>query len=73
LRLPHHFSQAFDDVVQRRMGIAACCAQSLEMRNDSARLVDRQLLGNREMQRQVQERIDIAVLGPVIAVGIQRR
>ena len=34
------------------------------------RLIDRKLLRDGEMQRQVQERIDVALLGTVIAVDV---
>ena len=63
LRLPDHFAQAFEHGVQRGVLVAARRANALELRADAGRLVDRELLGDREMQRQVQERIDVAGLG----------
>ena len=73
LRLPHHFAEAFDDRVQRLVRVATRGAQPLELRDDAGRLVDRELLGHREMQRQVQERIDVALLGPIVAFDVAAR
>ena len=56
--------------MQRRVGVASRGAQSLEVRHDAGRLVDRKLLRDGEMQRQVQERIDVALLGTVVAVDM---
>ena len=69
LRLPHHFAQAFEHRVQRRVLVAARRAHALELRADAGRLVDRELLRDREVQRQVQERIDVARLRAVVAVA----
>jgi hypothetical protein len=60
LRVPHDFAQAFEHRMKRCVLVAARCADALELRADAGRLVDRQLLRDREMQRQVQERIDVA-------------
>ena len=49
---------------------AGFCAQLLERRADSRRLIDRQLLLDRKMQRQVQKRVHCAVLGRIVAVEI---
>ena len=62
LRIPHHFAQAFEHRVQRRVLVAARRADALVLRANAGRLVDRELLGDREVQRQVQERIDVARL-----------
>ena len=50
LRAPDHLAQAFEHRVQRRVLVAARGAQPLELRANARRLVDRQLLGHREVQ-----------------------
>jgi len=57
---PHHLGETFEHRVLRGMLVAASAAQALILRADARRLVDRNLLLNREVQRQVQERIDVA-------------
>jgi len=41
LRPPDHFSQAFDERVQRRVRIAVLVAEPRVLRRDAGRLVDR--------------------------------
>ena len=50
LRLPYHFAQALDDRVQRIVRVCTRSAQPLELRDDAGRLVDRELLGHRQMR-----------------------
>jgi len=68
LGLPDHFAETFHQRVQRRVRVAPGGAQPFVVRDDSRGLIDRQLLGDGEMQRQVQERIDVSLLGPIVAV-----
>ena len=60
LRLPDHLAQAFGELVQGGVLVAARGAQTLEMRAHTPRLVDSDLLGDGKVQRQMQERIDRA-------------
>ena len=73
LRMPDHFAQAFAERVQRFVLVAARGAQPLEMRTHAGRLVDRELLGDGEVQRQVQERIDATGFRRIVAVEIPLR
>ena len=54
--------------MQRGVLVAAGRADPLEFGANARRLVDGELLGDGEMQRQVQERIDVARFGVVVAV-----
>ncbi len=60
--------------MQRRVLVALCHADAVELAADAGRLVYRQLLRDREVQRQVEEGIDVAALGlPVpieMALGV---
>ena len=73
LRGPDHFPQAFEHRVQRRVLVAARGADPLEMGANARRLVDRELLGDGEVQRQVQERIDLAALRLPVAIEMALR
>jgi hypothetical protein len=70
LRRPYDLAQAFEEGVQRRMLVAALGAQALEVRANARRLVGADLLGNREMQRQMQEGIRLAACGAPVAVDV---
>ena len=70
LRLPDHFTETFQYSVQRLVRIATRRAQPLEVRNDAGRLIDRELLRDRNMQRQVQERVDVASFGTIVAIEV---
>ena len=59
--------------MQRGVRVAACATQALVVRDDARRLIDCELLGHRKVQRQMQERIDLAPLRPVIARDVRVR
>ena len=68
LSLPYRFAQTFKQQVKRIM-VRLRVRQKLRMQAaDSARLIDRDLLGESKVQRQVKERIEFAALGKEIAV-----
>ena len=52
------------------MFVAARRTEALEMRANARRLIDGELFGDGEMQRQVQERIDVAALRLPVPVEI---
>ena len=72
LCLPHHFSQTFEDGVQCVV-LAARRPQAPVVRDDAGGLVDCELLGDCKMKRQVQEWIDVAFLGPIVAIDVPIR
>ena len=57
LRAPHRLGEALDRLVQRRVAIPETGEQRLPAAADSRRLVDRELLLEREVQAHVQERV----------------
>jgi hypothetical protein len=62
LGAPEHFAEAFEHVVQRFVAVAAPALQQREGGADAGRLVDRQLLLDRQVQREMQEGIGLALL-----------
>ncbi len=70
LRVPDHLAQAFEHRVQRGVLVAVRARRRSNCGANAGRLVDRELLGDGEVQRQVQERIDVAALGRVVAVEV---
>jgi hypothetical protein len=73
LRLPNDLGQTLQ---QRVLGVvfrAGSQRDALEVRADALRLVDRQLLFHRKMQRQVQEGIQTAIFRQVIVVEMALR
>jgi hypothetical protein len=73
LRIPQHFAEALEHRVLRGMLVAVGESQALVLRPNTGRLVDRELLGDREVQRQMQERIHAAALRKKIAIEIRVR
>ena len=70
LRPPYRFSQTFQQQVQRIV-LRVRVRQKLRVQAaDSARLIDRDLLGESKMQRQMQKGIELAAFGKEIAVDI---
>ena len=65
LRGPDHLAQALHHLVLRLVRRAALRRQQLEGLLDAARLVDRHLLGDRQVHGQVQERVGAAALDVV--------
>lgn len=65
LSLPYHLAQAFHDFMGGLVRVAAA-DQALVRRADAARMVDRQLLGDRQVHGQVQEWVGAAVLDRVL-------
>src|SRR5688572_29807077 len=55
LRAPHRLREALERLVQRVMAVVAFESQSLKNLSDTGRLVDRELLLEREVQAHVQE------------------
>src|SRR4029077_4486472 len=68
LRMPDDFAQAFEDRVQGRVLVAPCDAQPLELGPDTRRLINGELLGYGQMQREMQERIRLPALGAEVTV-----
>ena len=68
LRSPDHLTQAFEQRVQRRVLVAARGPDPVELGTNARRLIDRELLGDGEVQRQVQERIGLAALRLPVAI-----
>ena len=71
LRGPHHLRETFEHRVLRGMLVAVSATQALVLRTDAGRLVDRNLLRDREVQRQVQERIDVAAFGRKLPLDVR--
>jgi hypothetical protein len=59
--------------MQRRMIAAAGDPDPVVFGADAGRLVDRKLLGDGQVERQVQERIDVAALGAPVAIDMRFR
>ena len=71
LCIPDHLAQALHDLVMRFMFRLQALDQGGDRSTDAGWLVDRDLFGDRQVHRQVQERIGLAVLDRII--GRQRR
>jgi hypothetical protein len=67
LGLPQHFAQAVEQYVLGGVLVAALLQQLPVAGGDAARLVDGELLTDRQVQRQVQKRVGLTVLRQVIA------
>src|SRR5688572_10087045 len=63
LRFPHCFAQALEHQVLRVVLRAGLRDELVEARAYAPRLVDRELLFDREMERQMQEGIQLAAFG----------
>jgi hypothetical protein len=70
LRLPHRLAEALEHRVQRVVLVAVHVLEPLELGAYPGRLVDGELLGDREVQRQVQERVHRAAVGRVVALEV---
>ena len=70
LHLPDHFSQAVHDVMLRVHGVAIPLEQTLIAFADAGRLVDRHLLGDRQVHGKVQERVGLAGFRQVVTLPV---
>ena len=70
LRLPYRLAQAFQQQVQRIV-IGSCLRLKLCVQpSDTAGLIDRYLLGERDVQRQVKEGVELPIVGQEITADI---
>src|SRR5690606_9937057 len=67
--MPDDLAETFEHVVLRIV-LALARAQALVLRPYAGRLIDRQLLLDREVQAQVQERIDLAAFRRIVAIAM---
>ena len=73
LRSPKYFTQAFKHRVQCCVLVVHRYPYAVELRANAGRLVDRQLLGDGKVQRQVEEWVDVPAFRTPIAIEIALR
>src|SRR5688572_1642230 len=73
LGAPYRLPEAFQQQMLRVVLGAGLCEQALEKRAYPARLIDRNLFLDRQVQREVEERIGLPGFGLVVAVAVAFR